>query len=273
MNNETAVSETIGFIIILGIVVTGIGLVTLSGYPMLLDQQQNANARNMEKNMIVLQSEENLLTYKSVPYRETSMQVSGGNLRVVNPTDPINNAPGDSEFYIAIGQPTSLVPFNESTMSFSPKINPGIIEYSSDSANEKIALQNGAVVTNGYSDVGGSTMLSEPRWFLDNKTLVISLINTKSEGNSDLSSTGIGVVQMSVTQEPTIDYIYNPYPMNIEITYHSYDDGYYDAWRNFFNNQQVFGPTSSVTEGPLKVRITDVERIVIKNYTITVHNI
>ena len=81
----SGVSEAIGFIIILGIVVTGIALVTLSGYPLLLEQQQNANVRNMEKNMIVLQSDANLLTYKGVPYRETSMQVSGGNLQVINP--------------------------------------------------------------------------------------------------------------------------------------------------------------------------------------------
>jgi hypothetical protein len=262
-NNYSGVSETIGFIIILGIVITGIALVTLSGYPMLLQQQQNANVRNMEKNMIVLQSEENLLTYKGVPYRETSMQISGGNLQVINPS---GSGPGSSNFVINILQPPA------------PEVNvknvtvyPGLLAYNSDSANEIIALQNGAVVTNGFSE-SSSTMLSEPRWFLDNKTLIISLITIQSVG--DLSSTGIGTVQMSVTQGETIDMTNLIVPYNIEIIYADNGEGYLNAWRNYFNDKQVFGPTSSVTETPhLMVRITGVERVVIKQFTITVQNL
>ena len=60
--------------------VTGIGLVTLYGYPILLNEQSNANIRNMEQNMIVLQTDVNSLLYKEVPYKETSMQISGGSL-------------------------------------------------------------------------------------------------------------------------------------------------------------------------------------------------
>ena len=75
--NNTGVSETIGFVLILGIVITGIGLVTLYGYPVLLQQQQNANVKNMEKNMIVLQNDMKGLAYRNVPYTETTMQISG----------------------------------------------------------------------------------------------------------------------------------------------------------------------------------------------------
>ena len=76
--NDSAVSEVVGFIMIFGIMLSGIGLITLYGYPMLLQEQQNTNIRNMERNMILLQSDVNSLVYKSVPYKETTMQVSGG---------------------------------------------------------------------------------------------------------------------------------------------------------------------------------------------------
>ena len=33
-------------------------------------------------------------------------------------------------------------------------VHPGLLQYNSDSANEIIALQNGAVVTNGFSEEG-----------------------------------------------------------------------------------------------------------------------
>ena len=79
--SDSAVSEVVGFIIIFGIMLSGIGLITLYGYPMLLQEQQNTNIRNMERNMILLQSDVNSLVYKSVPYKETTMQVSGGTLQ------------------------------------------------------------------------------------------------------------------------------------------------------------------------------------------------
>ena len=76
--DEQGVSETIGFIIILGIVMTGIALVTLYGYPALLNQQAEANIKNMGNTMIVLQTDLNSLAYRIVPYQETAIQVSGG---------------------------------------------------------------------------------------------------------------------------------------------------------------------------------------------------
>ena len=104
--NEYGVSEVIGFILILGIVITGMGLVTLYGYPILLKEQQNANIKNMERNMIVLQNEVKGLAYKSVPYRETTMQITGGTLEVIRPNCPtcsVNNPnlPGQSYFSIS----------------------------------------------------------------------------------------------------------------------------------------------------------------------------
>jgi hypothetical protein len=278
-HNNKGVSETIGFIIILGIVITGIALVTLSGYPMLLQQQQNANVRNMEKNMIVLQSEQNLLTYKGVPYRETSMQVSGGTLRVINPNPSPPNplGPGSSKFWINTNVWNYGTSVYETDVGNSTSLNPGLLEYSANSANEIIALQNGAVVTNGFSE-GGSTMLSEPRWFVDGTTLVVSFITIQSVG--DLSSTGIGTVQMSVTQDTSIDYKNsdNLHPPQAEIHYAYIPDGYKDAWKNFFQNKQVFGSSSTYYEiggasPEIYVTISGLNRIVIKHFTITVHNL
>jgi len=72
--DDKAVSESIGFIIIMGIMLTGIAMVTLYGYPALVQEQQNTNIRNMQRNMIVLQNDLKGLTYKNVPYQETMLQ-------------------------------------------------------------------------------------------------------------------------------------------------------------------------------------------------------
>ncbi|MDP2796214.1 MAG: hypothetical protein Q8N94_01720, partial [Methanoregula sp.] len=80
------VSESIGFLLIFTIVIAGIGLVTLYGYPMLLKQQTSADEQIMQKNMIVLQNDVKSLAYKTVPYKETSLKIGGGALTVYNST-------------------------------------------------------------------------------------------------------------------------------------------------------------------------------------------
>ena len=81
---DRGISEVIGFLLIFTIIIAGIGLVTLYGYPMLLQQQSSANERIMEKNMIVLQNDLKSLCYNMVPYSETSLDVEGGALTVYN---------------------------------------------------------------------------------------------------------------------------------------------------------------------------------------------
>ena len=116
-NSSSGVSETIGFVLILGMVITGIALVTLFGYPMLLSEQANANVRNMEKGMIVLQNDIKSLAYKSVPFKETTLQVSGGSLTLNKPN------PRSSSFTVNYGG--QIGPFY-----------PGDLEYQSDNNNQ-----------------------------------------------------------------------------------------------------------------------------------------
>src|SRR5512136_1522336 len=78
------VSEAIGFMLIFGMVIVGIGLVTLYGYPLLLQQQVGADEKIMEKNMIVLQNDVKRLAYKTVPFKETAMKIGWGSLTVYN---------------------------------------------------------------------------------------------------------------------------------------------------------------------------------------------
>ena len=64
--------------LIFGIVIAGIALVTLYGYPLLLQQQTGADEKIMEKNMIVLQNDMKSLEDKTVPFKETSLKIGGG---------------------------------------------------------------------------------------------------------------------------------------------------------------------------------------------------
>jgi hypothetical protein len=267
LDHTRGVSEVVGFILILGIMMAGIAIITLYGYPLLLKEEANSNIRNMEKNMIVLQSDVNSLVFKSVPYSETTLQVSDGILSVINP-NPIN-PPGKSHFTIL--QNGNPVDFDINTPG-SIQFYPGLIQFVSSPPDAIIGLQNGAVVQN-YFGQQGSTMLSEPRWFLDEQsgqlTLVLTFIQIYSPNL--LASEGTRTVQMKVSElYPTREITSPASPINI--TYTDNGEGYNTAWHNFFNDKRVFpSPPCSVSGSTLS--ITGVNKLVIKTFNITILNL
>ncbi len=255
---EQGVSETVGFIIIFGIVMTGIGLVTVYGYPLLLQEQANANIRNMEKNMIVLQSDLNSLTFKNVPYQETTMQVSGGVIKPMNASVStqsfgVYNSGGDiiPDFYL------------------------GELQFTSDDLNSVITLENGAVHKKYWNQPHQSVMLSKPRWYYDapTQTFVMALIQMQVLGN--MAQTGIGTVQMNLLNSPDNDVISIPIGDTVTIEYNAdFTSGndYNIAWKNYFESPELGlseNPTSSAFHRRYNLN-SNVRTLVIKRYYINI---
>ncbi len=264
IQREIAVSESVGFIIIFGIMLTGIGLVTLYGYPVLMQEQANSNIRNMERNMIVLQSDVNSLTVKYVPYKETTMQVSGGILSVDNP-DPT------SSFFISDQTGLSLL---DTTLWPSGQFPPGELEFLTDTGEIYVGLENGAVVK--YQS-GGAVMLSEPRWFFDTdtagfSTMLITLIQIVP--SNPMAKDGISTVQLSIEPLPistgganVIDRtpVGNEVQISIKIT-----DKFYNAWKNYFENSLQM---TQISTSPPTWEKTGIDRVIVKAWKVTVINI
>jgi len=259
------VSESIGFLLIFTLVIVGIGLVTLYGYPMLLQQQTSADEQIMQKNMIVLQNDVKSLAYKTVPYKETSLKVGGGTLKVFN---------------------SSYTPSTSSIKIYDSSVNPPFVDlfhsgdlmYSSDSAGTDISLQNGAVVSRRHVEPG-SVMLAEPRWFYDGQTntMVINLVNITS--TETLSRAGVGTVQMALgepqfNKTDVLDTIPLVPPVYLEYSPHPVQD-YSIAWDNYF--QKTLGMTwISGTPGTgvmLKYQLPPTTTLVIKQYEVNIRSL
>jgi hypothetical protein len=265
-SDEHGVSEAIGFMLIFTIVIAGIGLVTLYGYPLLLQQQLGADVKIMEKNMIVLQNDIKSLAYKTVPFKETSLKIGGGSLTVYN---------------------SSYSPASSSLNIYDHSFTPGELRYESVSGQTDISLQNGAVVMRPRVS-NGSVMLSEPRWFYDlnpvtNKgTIVINLINITS--TNILAKEGIGTVQMTLG-DTNYTYVQDVNPVDIVYTPDPGLNGldYSVAWDNYvrktFDNQPglTFSPGATMpgTGSPLSYRLTgsDPLTLVIKEYEVQIKTI
>jgi hypothetical protein len=235
---DRGASEAIGFMLIFAMVIAGIGLVTLYGYPILLQQQSTANERIMEKNMIVLQNDMKSLAYKTVPYKETSLKIDGGAITLYGPVSPVVGN-------ITLSFTDSLG--NHQVESF----NLSELRYASLDAQTDISLQNGAVVKR-QNLVQGSVMLAEPRWFHDEltNTMVINLISINSS-TPYLARSGIGTVQMALGE--TNYSIYSPINNPIYLEYTPDPTGigdYTTAWDNYFVNTMKMTPQADIPNPP-----------------------
>ena len=258
--NDRGVSEAIGFMLIFGIVIAGIALVTLYGYPLLLQQQVGADEKIMEKNMIVLQNDIKSLAYKTVPFKETSLKIGGGSLTVYNSS----YTPSSSNF-------TIYDPGTVYLNSFAP----GELRYESVSAQTDISLQNGAVVMRPRIQPG-STMIAEPRWFYDEptKTMVINLVNITS--TNLMAKEGIGTVQMALGQT---NYSYSTIPAGtvLKLDYRPDTTGtqnYTVAWNNYFTHSLPLTEQLPSPHLPARTYILPPTNIlVIKTYEVQIKNI
>ncbi|MGB8309132.1 MAG: hypothetical protein WCE65_04775 [Methanoregula sp.] len=230
--NDGAVSEAIGFIIIFGIIIAGIGLVTLYGYPMLLQQQSTSNEQIMEKNMIVLQNDLKSIAYKTVPYTETSLNVGGGALTVYNMT--YENAT-ESNFTIYNQNGYNPNPNPPTGFPNPITVSTGDLRYESISEQTGLSLENGAVVKRSLTE-SGSSMLATPRWYYDSQTntAVIYLIGFVTPSTDVMSQEGVGTVKMDLVltnytqyQLASGDSLYVEYQPDNNADYSA-------AWDNYF---------------------------------------
>jgi len=266
-SNEEGISESIGFMLIFTIVIAGIALVTLYGYPLLLQQQLSAEEKIMEKNMIVLQNDMKSLAYKTVPYKETSLKIGGGSLTVYN-----SSLSSSSSFNITYG------PVGSGT-KYVDLFKPGELRYESVRAQTDISLQNGAVLMRPRNQKG-STMLAEPRWYYDppTKTLVINLINVTSD--TIIAKEGIGTVRMKLgetnyfpippTPNGEVIIVYTPDPVLNGL---DYSVGWDNFMRKTFSNQLVSAIGTPGTANTITYTISPVDTLVIKKYEVKIEAI
>lgn len=269
---DHGVSESIGFLIIFTIVIMGIGLVTLYGYPLLLRQQTSADEQIMEKNMIVLQNDVKSLAYKMVPYKETSLKIGSGALTVHKTLDE------PSTMTLQISDCLGA--------NYLEEFHTGDLRYSSESAGADISLQNGAVIKRSYTDQG-SVMLAEPRWFVDaaTNTMVINLVAINS--TEEMSKTGIVTAQMGLGENAYQDYKEYQIPAGDRVCISYTPDPTPDpgsradfstAWNNYFTSRMPLTRTTAPGITPIgyEVTIPDPAKsftLVIKKYDVMIKSL
>jgi hypothetical protein len=178
--DDRGVSETLGYIMIFGVVVAGIAMVFLIGSHIIENTQESASFQGLEQSFAVVGTDLRSTALEESPMMTTRVKIDYGVLSLL----PEDTSGSEVVLYLD----GNLVPIYDQPI--------GILTFNSQTYGKSIALENGAQVEmfdgNGAY---GSAMTLQPRIFYSSstKTLMISVINLKRVLPEDYTSVTGGI--------------------------------------------------------------------------------
>jgi len=163
MKDESAVSEVIGYVIILGIVFVVFGLIFFNATTLFSETEETERLENAQRGLTVLQSNVEEIVFGDSPRRTTQVRLSGGSVSVGSQRTRVNLSV-DGE----VVRNRTLSP----------------IEYTFN--DEGVSYENGAVFRRTLS---GTVMASEPGWVIRDDMVSISTVRTFGGGSLGGEST------------------------------------------------------------------------------------
>jgi hypothetical protein len=194
-SSDTAVSESLGYILIFGVVMACIALLYLNGSAIINDAQESTSYQGMEQSFGVVNSDLSRSAYGESPVMTSRVNVNYG-LLCLNPSDvtgsrmiiydPVGHNPADPDF---------------DTYGYDRPI--GNITFESVKWGKSITIENGAILEMyGGSGQFGTVMTTEPRIFYSakTKTLIVSVINlTMTDGSVMAIGNGVASLRSNYT--------------------------------------------------------------------------
>ncbi len=241
---DSAVSETLGSILMYSIVFTGIALILLLGGGMLDTAKGQNNFRGVEHGFTVLYSDLEQAALDGTPVKTTRMHIEGGNIRADGATNHL------------------LVTYN------GDKYNDdmGSITYKSDRDMSAVSLECGGLWKTYGS--GTDVCVLRPRIYYDEDTKTLFL-NVARLGGAPSSAGGAANLNVRLESKGTTVKQYDE-PSGVPVTI-TLDTAYPGAWARFFEEAI---PSSTATPdyagGKVTVTKDGVKRLVISEHKVDV---
>ena len=200
--SETAVSEALGFILTLGILLMASGIVYFGGISILQNSMDASHFQEMEESFMLLGQNMNEVAYERAPIRTTELKIVQGSMSIQH----------DSHMRVVV---------NGTSVTY----RMGSMEYYLD--NQVIAYENGGIWTK-YQN-GDTIIRSKPNINHANITTIpiVELLGTYSKG-------GEGTVRIRATHSDSSSiYFINStgYDATIIIT-----SNYYKGWESYLED-------------------------------------
>jgi hypothetical protein len=246
--DESAVSETIGYILIFTIVLTCIGIILLYGSGVLDNAKDQNNFKSMEHGLSLVQSDMKQVAMDSAPVKTTKIHMNGGTIFVNSTTGKLTIAyPG-----------------------YSYENTTGSLSFMASGVYNSLSIENGGLWEQ-YTDDTAGTVVSTPRIYGvdDTDTIVINVIRIFPKNS--LASSGTGTLNVVTKFNKTLVY---DYPSNggTDILTLTYDTKYPTAWKDFFLNQSddmvSFSPSATISGNQVTLTLNDVKEVIIVDHVL-----
>ncbi|ABE52397.1 DUF7289 family protein [Methanococcoides burtonii] len=202
---DKAVSETVGFILLFGVVVIGMSFIYVTGYPILQSNMDSSIFQGAEQSFIVMQSDMKMVSFDQTPVKNMNLKLHSAGMWI------------DS------------TPFMDITYNGTSTHYPiGKIEYMK--GERSLAYENGAVMA--QYDTGSKIMLSDPRIYSTiiggDDITTIGIVQVNGNGGSSGSS----VITLKMEHNDTV-LTRTDIPVNVSLKMNS---DYAYVWRDYFED-------------------------------------
>ncbi len=222
-HSQDAVSEVVGYTLLLGIIVVAIGIISMTALPVIQDAKEKAYLKNMEQGFTVLDSKASLVSIGKQPTQIVQMYTQAGSITV--------NDSSLSRIKVSFtNDTTTYVVYDESM---------GTIQY--QLGDNKIAYEGGGVFRK-YPGEGDPVIITPPEFHYNGETLTLPIIRI----NSNQSVGGTGVVTLRLVSEQTPNVLFpnpddnpeytNPLLLGKQINVVIRSD-YYKAWAKYIEER------------------------------------
>lgn len=211
LSSEDAVSEVVGFVTILGLLVLSIGIIGVAGYPIVKNAQEANHIENTKQSFIVLANNVNKVVIGQAPSQSVELKMYGGSLSVT----------GSSTINIIITDSTGTTSLESSMRSIESTVGDTVIAY------------EGTGVWAKYPN-GNTILVSKPLITNQNNVLVIPVVTIN--GASSIGGSGVSRVNVCEQGCAMPKVFFFPNVSNINVTINS---SYLDGWNNYLTDIQL----------------------------------
>jgi hypothetical protein len=177
---ENAQSEVVGYSLLLGVLVIGVGIVILLAAPIIQESKNDAYLKNVEQGFTVLDSKVSMVGLGNSPSQLVQIYTQAGEIVI------------DDDTYSRI----SVIFYNESVPYEVYNSSMGTVEYTL--GQDKIAYEGGGTFRK-YPGDDKATMITPPEFHYNGETLTLPIIKI----NSNQSIGGSGVVNLYFQSDNT----------------------------------------------------------------------
>jgi hypothetical protein len=244
--DDRGVSESLGYILVFAIVLTGIAGIVFFGVTMLNDAKDRNNFQNVEQGLTVVQSDLKRVAMEKAPVKTTKMHVEGGTLSTNYSSSSIR------------------VEFNGQVYDNKT----GDITYYSNTGLKSLSLEGGGL-WKSYGSSMDDINIAPPRIFSSsvNNAIVINVIRLNGT-DSAFAGSGTANVIMEYTGNRVYTY-QSLLPGDLTITINT---TYPNAWARFIGESISGFPIVpvDVSDTRMKVTISGVSQVIVSEHTINI---